>query len=126
MDWLKKFFTEPGTLAALVTSGLIGFIVGVANGVVQKRHDGWTGFFSAVATGVTISLIVGLGIEGYVHNEAARLAIIGACAVISDDIRAGLKALGSGIRTDPLGTITRIFDALRARPAASASTPEKE
>lgn len=116
MDWLKRIFNDPATLVALTSSAVVGFIVGIANGVVQKKHDGWAGFFGAMASGTAIAVIVGLGISDYVHSETARLAIIGACAVISDDIRAGLMALGSGIRTDPLGTVMRIFDALRARP----------
>lgn len=124
MDWVKKLFNDPATLVALATSGIIGFIVGIANGVVQKKHDGWGGFFVALLTAIAIALIVGLAISPYVNSEPVKLAIVGACAVISDDIRAGLKALGAGIRTDPLGTIGRIFDAIRARPAAPSAPKE--
>lgn len=120
MDWVKKLFNDPATLVALATSGIIGFIVGIANGVVQKKHDGWGGFFAALVTAVAIACIVGLAISPYVSSEPVKLAIVGACSLISDDIRAGLKALGAGIRTDPLGTLVRIFDAIRARPAAPA------
>jgi hypothetical protein len=124
MDWLKRFFNDPATVGILASSGLIGLVVGIANGVVQKKHGGWSGFFGALVTGTVIAVIVGLGIDGYVKSETLRLAIIGACAVISDDIWAGLKSLGGGLRTDPFGTITRILDALRARPAASQAPKE--
>lgn len=114
MDW-KRFFSDPATAVVLLSSGLIGFIVGVANGVVQKKHGGWPGFFAAICTAVAISMIVGLGIDGYVTNKSLQLAIVGVCALISDDIRAGFMTLGSNIRTDPLGALARIIDALRGR-----------
>lgn len=123
MDWLKRFFNDPATMVILFSSGVIGFIVGIANGVVQKRHGGWTGFFAAICTAIAISMIVGLGIDGYVTNKSLRLAIVGVCALISDDIRAGLMALGAGLRTDPLGAISRFIDALRG---VSATTTPKE
>lgn len=117
MDWLKRIFNDPATMVALISSGVLGFVVGIANGVVQKKHGGWSGFFGALLTGTVIAVIVGLGTVDYIQSETARLAIVGLCAVISDDIWAGLKSLGVGLRTDPLGTLMRIFDALRARPS---------
>lgn len=117
-NWLKRLFHEPATLVTFITSGIVGLFIGVANGVIQKRHGGWPAFFGAIATGMSVALIVGLGINDYVKSEALRLAIIGACAVVSDDIWAGLKSLGGGLRTDPLGTVSRILDALRGKSAA--------
>jgi hypothetical protein len=70
-------------------------------------------------TGVAVSIIVGLGISDYVHSETFRLAIIGACAVVADDIWAGIQTLGQGLRTDPLGTTSRLIDALRGKSASS-------
>lgn len=116
MEWLKKLFNEPSTLVVIFSSGVVGLVVGIANGVVQKRHGGWAGFWGALVTGVSVAVIVGLGTEDYIKSETLRLAIIGACAVVSDDIWAGLKTLGMGLRTDPFGTIWRVLDALRGRP----------
>ena len=124
MDLLRKFFNEPGTLIAILSSAVIGLVVGFANGLIQKKHGGWPGFFSAVATGAVVAVIVGLGIQDYVPSETFRIAIIGVCAVVSDDIWAGFKALGQGLRTDPLGFLTRIIDAMRGRPA-STPTPKE-
>lgn len=124
MDWLKKFFQDPGTLIAILSSGAIGLLVGFANGIIQKKHGGWGGFFGAIATGVVIAIITGLAVQDYVASETYRIAIIGACTVISDDIWAGLKALGQGLRVDPLGYLTRIIDALRGRPA-NPTTPKE-
>lgn len=123
MDWLKRFVNEPGTLIALFSSGLVGLVIGIANGVIQKKHGGWAGFFGAIATGVAVSIIVGLGITDYVKSESFRLAIIGVCAVISNDIWEGLRTFGSGLRTDPLGYIARLISALRGLPASTPVPP---
>jgi hypothetical protein len=115
MDWLKRLFNEPVTLGVLVSSGMIGFAMGAVNGIIQRKHGGWQGFFSALFVGAGVALIVGLGIQDYVKSETFRLAIIGACAVVSDDIWAGLKTLGQGLRSDPLGSIFKVIDALRGK-----------
>lgn len=124
MDWLRKFFQEPGTLLAIMTSGVIGLVVGFANGIIQRRHGGWSGFFAAIFIGIIIAVIVGLGIQDYIQSETYRIAIVAACAVISDDIWAGLKALGQGLKADPLGYLTRIIGALRGRPANPSAPKE--
>lgn len=124
MDWLEKIFGDRATLYTVIASAFIGLIGGIPQGVLQKRHGGWPGFFSAMAVGVSISVIVGLGIKDYVHSDTLRLAIVGGAAVISDDIWAGLRALGRLIRDDPLGSLGRLIDALRGRPTEQPKTPE--
>lgn len=118
-EWVKKLFSEPQTLGVIVTSGVIGMMVGVAQGVVQKRHGGWGGFIASVSTAAAVSVITGLAIEGFVSSETTRMAIIGVCAVVSEDIWQGLKTLGMGLRADPFGFIVRVLDALRGRESAS-------
>lgn len=118
-DWVKKLFTEPSTLGIIVSSAVVGVVAGVAQGVVEKRHGGWGGFVRAVLTGTAVAVIVGLGIEDFIASETARLAIVGACAVISEDIWAGLKAMGSAMRRDPLGFVARVIDAVRGRGQAT-------
>jgi hypothetical protein len=120
-EWLKKIVNEPSTLVAIFSSGFVGFLVGVANGIVQKKHGGWGGFMGAVATGLAVAVIVGLGLQDYVKSEAFRLAIIGVCAVISNDIWAGFLAIGRLIREDPLGGLARIIQALRGQAVATAA-----
>jgi hypothetical protein len=122
-DWAKKLFAEPQTLTIILTSGIIGLITGIAQGIVQKRHGGWGGFISAILTGIVVSVIVGLAIQGFVSSETLRLAIVGACAVVSEDIWNGLKTLGAGLRADPLGFVVRVLDAIRGRaPSDRAKT----
>lgn len=122
-DNLKKLFSEPQTLGIIITSGVAGFFVGVLQGIVQKRHGGWGGFFSAILTGIIVSVIVGLAIQSFVTSETLRLAIVGACAVVSEDIWNGLKTLGFGLRQDPFGFVVRVLDAIRGRePSPRAKT----
>lgn len=126
MDFWRKLFNEPLTLVAIVSSGIIGFVVGIANGVIQKKHGGWPGFFQALVTAITVSVLVGLAVQRYVEHETVRLAIVGVCALISDDILAGLKAFGAGVRKDPLAAISRLIDALRGKSVAPAPDTVKE
>ncbi|MES2941881.1 MAG: hypothetical protein V4772_03310 [Pseudomonadota bacterium] len=62
-----------------------------------------------------LAVIVGLGVSNYIESETAKLAIVGACAAIGEDIWEGLKAVGRGIRTDPLAYLLRVITALRGR-----------
>jgi len=115
-NW-KDIFSEPGTLGAIVSSGLVGLVASISQGVVQRRHGGWHGFIGAVATGVTVSLIVGLSIQDAVTSEPLRLAIVGACTIVAEDIVSGLKALAKGFAGDPFGFVIRVLDAWRGKPA---------
>jgi hypothetical protein len=114
-DWLKKLFAEPHTFGIIISSALVGLFAGLAQGIVEKRHGGWGGFLRALLTGVAVAVIVGLGIQGFVASETLRLAIVGACAVISEDIWMGLRAMGGAMRKDPLGFAVRLLDAIRGR-----------
>ena len=116
LDWIKKLFTEPTTLGVIVTSALLGLIMGLGAGVNQFENKRWAGIVRAALLGVCVAVIVGLGVADYVKNETARLAIVGACAAIGEDIWCGLKAVGRGMRTDPLGYLSRLLAALRGRP----------
>jgi len=122
-DWLKKLFSEPQTVGIIVSSALVGLFAGLAQGVIAQRHGGWGGFLRAVLMGVAVAVIVGLGIEGFVPSETLRLAIVGACAVVSEDIWAGLRSLGSALRSDPLGFLVRVLDAVRGRDHAVRGAP---
>lgn len=118
-DWIKKIFNEPSTFGIIVSSGVVGAVAGLAQGVIERRHGGWGGFCRAVLSGVAVAVIVGLGIEDFVKTETFRLGIVGACAVVSEDIWAGLKAVGASLRKDPLGFLARLIDAVRGRGAAA-------
>lgn len=125
-EWTRKFFSEPGTVITMFTSGALGFLVSIANGVIQKRHGGWSAFWGAVTTGTVIAILVGLSVSEYVKSEAMRYAIIGFCAIISDDIWAGFKTLGAMFRSNPLDAIFRVLSALRGQATPPAATVSKE
>lgn len=124
IDWAKKFFSEPGTVIVMLTSGALGFIVGIANGVVQKRHGGWPAFFGSVATGTVIAVVIGLGMSEYIKSETLKLAIVAVCAIISDDIWAGFKTLGASFRSNPIESFFRVLDALRGRAQTPPEPPQ--
>jgi hypothetical protein len=123
MDWLEKVFGDRATLYTVVGSAITGLIGSLSQGVMQKKHGGWPGFFSALIVGVSVSVIVGLGIKDYIASDTLRLAIVGAAAVISDDILAGLRAVGRLVREDPLGSLGRLIDALRGAKAPTTTKP---
>jgi len=129
-DWVKKLFNEPATLGIMLPSAIVGLIAGITQGVVVKRHGGWGGLLRAMLTGVAVAVFVGLGIEDFIESETARLAIVGACAVISEEIWDGLHWFGSELRRDPLGFIVRLVNVARGRgvpPAGSAAeSPSKD
>lgn len=125
MDW-RKFLTEPSTLLGVFTSACIGMIVGITQGVIQRKYGGWEGFASAILTAIVVSVLVGLTLQDYVRQETVRLALIGASAVIADDIWAGLRTIGKLVREDPLGVVARFLNALRGRGADSNSKRDTE
>ena len=113
MGW-RKFFTEPtALLLSVMVSAFTGFVIGVTQGFIQRKYGGWEGFFTAILTAVVVSILVGLTLQDYVHQEALRLALTGASAVIADDIWKGLRAIGRLVREDPLGAAARFLNALR-------------
>ena len=124
-DWIKKLFAEPHTAGIIISSAIVGAVASLAKGVVEQRHGGWLGFVRAVLTGVAVAVLVGLGLEDFIASETARLAIVGACAVVSEDIWAGLKAIGSSLRKDPLGFVMRLLDAIRGRSVGSTGSDDK-
>lgn len=121
-DWFKKLFSEPQTLGVIVTSGVVGLFIGATTGIIQRRHGDWPSFFASVATAAGVAVICGLAINDLVPSETLRFAIIGVCAVVSEDILGGLRALGRGLRADPIGFVVRVLDALRGvAPSARAA-----
>lgn len=123
MDW-RKLFSEPGTLIVIFTSSVVGLCVGSAQGVLQHKYGGWAGFIGAIAKAMVVSVLVGLSMQDYIHQETLRLALIGASAVIADDIWAGLRAMGRLIREDPLGTVSEFIAALRGSKIRTAPKDE--
>lgn len=115
MDWLKRLFADPATIGIIVTSAVVGLVGGSLAGLGQYRHGGLSGLLRAALIGVFVAIIVGLGVSDYISSETAKLAIVGGCAAIGEDIWEGMKAFGRGVRSDPLGYLSRLLDAMRGK-----------
>lgn len=109
-------------MGIIITSAVVGLFSGAGAGVAQFKNGGWPAVFRAAVIGTFVAVIVGLGISSYIANETIKLAIVGACAAIGEDIFEGLKTFGRGIRKDPLGYLSRVFDALRGNPRDGRDT----
>jgi hypothetical protein len=116
MDFVRRLFEDERTLRVIIVSSVIGLIAGLAHGFVQLRYGGWRGFLAATLIAVVVANIVGLSIGEVIGSEMLKLSIIGMCAAASGDIWIGFKVLGRGLRTDPLGFVFRVLDALRGQP----------
>lgn len=116
-SWLEYLSIQSSTLALLITSALIGLFGSAVAGAAQFKHGGWGGVIKALAMGMGVAVLVGFGVSDYVQSQTLKFAIIGGCAAIAEDIWFGLKAMGTGLRTDPLGYVGRVVDALRGRPS---------
>lgn len=102
-------------LTVLYTTGVIGFVVGIARGVIEEQHGGWFGFVRGVLAAMVVSVLVGLGLADSTFPPAMQACIIGVCAYISEDIVLGIRKMAGEIGKDPVGTFKAIADAWRNR-----------
>ena len=129
IDWLSSFFESKATLRVILVSCVIGTFAGVVQGVIQFRHGGMLGFFRAICAGALVAVLVGLASHDYIDSELLRLAMVGVCAVLADDVYESLKVLGAGLRTDPPGYLQRILAAIRGKdtqPVPPAAADKRE
>lgn len=117
---------DPSAEAALVTgaaAGVIGLMVGIARGVIHNRHGSVGQWLGGVAAAVLVSVLLGWGLEALATPRAWQYPIIGACAYVADDVLAGLRTLGQMVRSDPIGGVMRVLDALRGRSVQPPAPP---
>lgn len=117
IDWLNSLFESKATLRVILVSGLVGTFAGIAQGVIQLKHGGMAGFFRSICLGALIAVIVGLASHDYIDSELMRLAMVGVCAILADDVYESFKVLGAGLRADPLGYLQRLLAAIRGKDA---------
>lgn len=119
MQRLEAFFSYisglSGTVSIVLTSMVLGLFGSSVAGAAQFKHGGWGGVIRALAMGMGIAVLVGFGVSDYVESQTLKFAIIGGCAAIAEDIWFGLKAMGTGLRSDPLAYVGRVLDALRGK-----------
>lgn len=103
-------------MAALVaTAGLGGVLVAIGRMIIHQRYGGWLVWLSAGVGTVLVAVLVGLAIHDTELSTTQQAAVIGVCAYLADDILLGLGALAKLFGSDPLGTLRRIWDAVRGR-----------
>lgn len=110
---------EPSTkdhlLTVLFTAGVIGFVVGIARGVIEERHGGWVGFFRGIVSALVVSTFVGFGLADSAFPPTMQACIIGVCAYISEDIVLGVRKITGEFGRNPLGVVKAVVDAWRGR-----------
>lgn len=117
MKWLDQFFEalsiQPTVATVMLSSLIVGLFGSAMAGAAQFKHAGWSGVGRALVIGSGVAVLVGFGVSDYIESQTLRFAVIGGCAAIGEDIWFGLKSIGSGLRNDPLGYVSRVIDAFR-------------
>ena len=109
---------EDGTdkiLAAASTAGVIGLATGVARGIVQQKHNGWAGFARGLVASVLVAVLMGWALADLELTPTKTAVIVGVCAYLADDGLLGLQEVARLFGADPLGTVQRVWEALRGR-----------
>ena len=104
-----------GLLATAAGFGVIGLAVGLARGLIESRHGSVFAWLGGMAAAALVAVLLGWGLDAAQVPQVWQWPIVGACAYIAEDALAGLRALGAMIRSDPIGGVMRILDALRGR-----------
>ena len=113
---------------ALVTAGVTGtlaLVIGIFRAVINERHGGPRGLIRGILASIVVAVLVGWALTGFDLQLPVKLAIVGVCAYLADDILLGLVVIGSLFRDDPGSFIFKLFDALRGRPPSKDSPPPK-
>lgn len=108
-------------LAAATSAGIIGLVTGIARGVVQQKHNGWTGFFRGLVASVLVAVLMGWTLADLDVSPTKQAVIIGVCAYLADDVLLGLQEVARLFGADPFGTLQRIRQAMRGQ-AGTAPT----
>lgn len=93
--------------------GVIGFLVGVGRGVIVERHGSVRDWMAGIAAACVVAVLLGWALRASRVDWMWTMVVVGVCSYIAQDVLAGLSVLGGLIRTDPLGGIGRIIDAIR-------------
>lgn len=115
---MQKMKPDPDTEALLLTAGTtgaLGLVVGVFTGVIERRHGSIGAWLAGIAAAVLVAAMVGLALKPTGMDPMWQHLIVGCCAYLADDVLAGLRVLGTMVRTDPLGGAGRFLDALRGK-----------
>lgn len=96
----KLKFLAPVALAVLA---------GTARFLMLPKGQSALAYVRGILMAVLVAWIVAAATDGYGMNENYRVAAIGVCSFMADDLLRGLLALGEEFRKDPFGFIKRWF-----------------
>ena len=108
-------------LAAVSAASVVGVAAGMSRGIFRYTTVG--GFIRGLVASVTVAVMVGLGLGDFGLARSKQLLVIAICAFVADDILLALLEIGRLFRNDPLGTVQRIWSAIRGVPTPP-STPK--
>lgn len=97
------------------TAGVLGLVVGIMAGVIERRHGSIGSWLAGIAAAITVGVLMGWALKPTGLDPMWQSLMVGLCAYLAEDVLAGLRVLGTLVRTDPLGSLGRIIDALRGR-----------
>lgn len=102
-------------VAGVAATGGAGVTVAVLRSIFQRRYGGVWQWLSMLAAASLVAVLTGFLLHDSDFSEHQRWAIIGVSAFLADDILFGILAISALFRTDPLGTFTRFWNAIRGR-----------
>ncbi|HWH74955.1 MAG TPA: hypothetical protein VNV16_11905 [Methylibium sp.] len=102
-------------LASGGTAGAIGFLVGIARGIIQARHGSLGAWVRGITASLFVGVAVGWGLSDTTLSTTTQAAIIACCAYVADDVLLGMLVLGGMFSRDPAGFASRVLDGVRGR-----------
>jgi len=96
----KLKFLAPVALAVLA---------GTARFLMMPKGQSALVYLRGIIMAVLVAWIVAAATDGYGMNENYRVAVIGVCSFMADDLLRGLLLIGEKFRDDPLGFIKKWF-----------------
>lgn len=100
-------------IAVAVPAGGLGLVTGVVSGVIKQRYGSWQNWVKGLIGAVSVAVLVGLGIHDTSLGITTQAFIIGVCAFVSSDLIESVYQLATVARSDPVGFLQKVRDALR-------------
>jgi hypothetical protein len=98
---------------AAAVGAVVGLVVAFLRGLIERKYGSIGEWVAALAAAVLVGAIASLLLHEVDMADTLKGVLIAGSGFIADDVLRGLKVIGAGIATDPLGSWQRILDALR-------------
>lgn len=87
----------------------LAVLAGTARFLMMPKGQSALVYLRGIIMAVLVAWIVAAATDGYGMNENYRVAVIGVCSFMADDLLRGLLSAGEKFREDPLGFIKKWF-----------------